>query len=363
MIFAGMSLRILITVLSTWSYFILQAQPPMVLFHEPEAELGVIIDNQGVVAHKFNFSNKSAHPIAVDKVSTSCGCTSTNWTTEVIGPGSKGFVEVQLDPYNRPGPFEKFVTVFLKDHEDSIVLKIKGFVKPGTASVAEAFPIKMGNLRVIQNTLDLGTITKKALHSRSFEVYNEGDQILVFADDMEGPNHITVTFEPYTLKPKSKGKIWVHYDVKAKKDLGFFREDIAVFTYESQNSRKVFSVSATLLDLPEERSADAPRVYFNETELDFGIKKQGDTVNVKFDLQNQGRSSLMLKKVFGNCNCIRVNPEKYQVNPGETSSIDVMFLTNDRLGNQEKTVTVFTDDPLMPVAILKLKGRLRGPRN
>ena len=221
----------------------------------------------------------------------------------------------------------------------------------------------MGDLRVKQTLLDLGTLTNKNLFSKSFEAFNDGDQILVFADDMEGPNHITVTFEPYTLRPKSKGKIWVHYDVRAKNDLGFFQEQISISTYETEDVKKNFMVSATILDLPTNKSNESPKVHFANKELDFGIKNQGDTVRVQYAMTNTGRSSLQLKKVFGNCNCIRVRPEKYQLNPGESISIDVTFLTFDRLGNQEKTVTVFTDDPAMPVTILKLKGRLRGPRN
>jgi hypothetical protein len=68
---------------------------------------------------------------------------------------------------------------------------------------------------------------------------------MVFSDDMEGPNHITITFEPYTLKPGASGKMWVHYDVGAKNDLGFFREDVTIFTYESEDTRKDFTVTAT----------------------------------------------------------------------------------------------------------------------
>lgn len=334
-----------------------------ILFQEPVADLGTIIDNQGAVNHQFAFTNETADPLQVEKVSTTCGCTSTDWSANTIEPGGSGYVQVQFDPYNRPGPFEKHAVVHFKRRPDSVTLKIKGFVKPAYESVSEAFPVKMGDLRVETRSLDLGTITGRRLYSKSFEVYNEGDQILVFADDMEGPNHITVTFEPYTLKPKSKGKIWVHYDVNAKNDLGFFREAIAIFTYEPEDTRKEFSVSATLLDLPSAVSPESPRIHFDHTEIDFGIKQQGDTVNVKFTVQNYGRSPLQLKKVFGSCNCIRVKPEKYQLKPGEISDISVKFLTQDRLGNQEKTVTVFTDDPQTPVAILKLKGLLRGPRN
>ena len=354
---------IFIFILLSTAITIKAQQLEVVSFEEPVAELGTIIDDQGVVSHRFTFTNLTSGLLQVEKVATSCGCTSTNWSTDPISAGEEGFIEIQFDPYNRPGPFEKNAVVHYKEQPDSLILKIKGFVEPASESVAEHYPLKMGALRTKQKFLDLGTITKKSLYSQSFEVYNDGDQILVFSDDMEGPNHITVTFEPYTLKPKSKGKVWVHYDVRAKNDLGFFREDIAIFTYEQIDARKDFSVTATLLDLPVEINAKSPKVYFSKTKIDFGVKQQGDTVNVQFPVQNQGQSTLQLKKVFGNCNCIRVKMEKNQLSPGESTNIAVRFLTHDRLGNQEKIVTIFTDDPQLPVAILTIKGRLRGPRN
>ena len=338
-------------------------QSGLVSFEQPIAGLGTIVDNQGVVNHQFLFTNISSDSVAVHKVTTSCGCTSTKWTSDLIPPGGSGFIEVQFDPFNRPGAFEKIARVHFKGQSDATELKIKGLVNPASASIAEEFPLKMGSLRTKVKILDLGTITKKILYSKSFEVYNESNKILVFADDMEGPNHITVTFEPYTLKPNSRGKVWVHYDVKAKNDLGFYSEEIGIFTYEQNHSRKDFTITTTLLDIPEVQLASSPKIYFDKTEIDFGIKQQGDTVNVQFPVHNRGQSKLKLKKVFGNCNCIRVGVVKTELNPGQSTNISVRFLTNDRLGNQEKTITLFTDDPQMPVAILTVKGRLRGPRN
>lgn len=334
-----------------------------VKFQQPEADLGTIIDNQGVVDHQFTFTNQTSRPVLVDKVTASCGCTSIDWSADPVNSGDNGFVIVQFDPNNRPGPFEKHVIVNFKDYPDSVQLTIKGFVQPASASVEEEFPIQIGMLRVKQQFLDLGTTTSKSLFSKSFPVYNQGNQILIFSDDMAGPNHITVTFEPYTLKPRSTGKMWIHYDVRAKNDLGFFSEDISIFTYESTDSRKDFSVSATLLDAPLAVSPESPRVQFDRTEVDFGIKQQGDTVNASFQLRNIGQSTLQLKKIFGNCNCIKVRPGFKEVGPGAMAEISVSFITTERIGNQEKTVTIFTDDPLMPVAILKLKGRLRESAN
>ena len=338
------------------------AQDKPVSFEEPIADLGIILDNRGPVTHRFTFINNSS-ALAVDQVVTSCGCTSSNWSTDTIQTGAEGFVEIEFDPNNRPGPFEKYADVYFSGSSDTSRLVIRGFVRPAAASIEEEFPIQMGALRVKTTNLDLGTITKKSLYSKSFEVYNQSNQILVFSDDMVGPNHITVTYEPYTLKPGSTGKLWVHYDVVARNDLGYFNEDITLFTYESADTRKNFNITATVLDLPSEVTPESPKARFEKTEIDFGIKQQGDTVNVVFPVRNGGKSKLQLKKVFGNCNCIQVSTNQYQLDPGESAEISVRFITDERLGNQEKTVTVFTDDPQKPVAILKLKGRLRGSRN
>ncbi len=358
-----MILRIFFLTTLFLSGILVEAQHALISFEEPVADLGVIIDNRGPVSHRFTFTNKSADPLMVDKVTTSCGCTSSNWASDVIPAGGQGFVDIEFDPNNRPGPFEKYAQVYFKESSDSSSLTIRGFVRPAAASIEEEFPITLGALRVKSTHLDLGTITKKALYSKSFDVYNQSNQILVFSDDMVGPNHLTVTYEPYTLKPNSVGKMWLHFDVAAKNDLGFFNEDIAIFTYETADAKKNFNVTATVLDIPTQISAESPRVRFDKTEIDFGIKQQGDTVNVVFPVRNGGKTKLQLKKVFGNCNCIQVHAKKYLLDPGESTEIPVRFITDERLGNQEKTVTVFTDDPQKPVAILKLKGRLRGSRN
>ena len=332
-------------------------------FAEPVAYLGTVVDNQGVVDHRFEFVNHTSDSLQVENVTASCGCTSTDWTVLPVEPGGSGYVAVQFDPNNRPGPFEKFITVSFRDQPHSTQLAIKGFVKPASASIEEEFPWEIGALRMKQSHLDLGTIASKSLFSKSFEIYNQGNQILIFSDDMEGPDHITVTYEPYTLKPRSTGKMWVHYDVGAKKDLGYFSENISVFTYESSDNRKDFTVTATLLDIPQSVTPESPRIQFDRTEIDFGRVQQGDTINGTFELRNIGQSTLHLKKIFGNCNCIKVNANTNQVHAGELAQISVRFITDERIGNQEKTVTIFSDDPMLPVAILKLKGRLLGSRN
>ena len=326
-------------------------------------KLGKVMEAEGVVKHRFNFTNTGSQALEIDRIEVSCGCTSPSWSEGLISAGNRGFVEVNFDPHNRPGPFEKSLIVHYKGSKLTSILTIKGFVVPRPESVDAEFPLLIGDLRFKQRFLNLGNVSSKGLFAKSFEVYNSSSNILVFQDHMEGPDHITITFEPYTLKPNSRGLMWVHYDVAAKNDLGYFREDVAIFTYESETPRKDLVVTTTLMDLPKAKGGDQPQAYFEESIVDFGIKQQGDTVSVSFPLHNQGQLPLEIKKAFPSCNCLQVAVTDTRIEPGDSTQIRAVFYSHQRLGNQHKTITVFTNDPQLPVMVLTLKGLLRGPRD
>ncbi len=332
-------------------------------FESTQLQLGKVMETEGVVKHRFSFTNRGEGPLQVDRVEASCGCTSPSWSKDPIAVGSRGFVDVQFDPHNRPGPFNKSLVVYYKQSEATSSLSLEGFVVPKPKSLEVEFPLVIGDLRLKNRFMNLGNITSKGLYAQSFETYNDSKDILVFSDHMEGPDHITITFEPYTLKPGARGLLWVHYDVAAKKDLGYFRENVAIFTYESNQPRKDLVVTATLIDVPPSSGVEQPKVYFPEAILDFGIKQQGDTVEVSYSLRNRGQATLVVKKAQPSCNCLRVSLASSNIQPGDSTTIKAVFFTHDRLGNQHKTISVFTNDPVQPVYVLTLKGLLRGPRD
>ena len=334
-----------------------------VQFGPQQKDFGKIGEAQGVVQHLFEFTNQGGEPVQIDSVGTSCGCTATRFSNGPVAAGASGFVEVQFDPNNRPGPFDKSVVVKFTGKERLYYLNITGFVTPKPASIPQEFPVVVGHLRMKNRFLNLGNVDNRGMASKSFEVYNQGDEILVFSDEMEGPNHVTITFEPYTLKPHSRGKLWVHYDVAAKGDLGYFREDVSIFTYEGQQRRKDLITSVTIMDVPARPKTSAPSIGFDKRIMDFGIKKQGDTVRIRYRINNTGKDILKINKAFSSCNCVQLQLQDQQVAAGASTNLDVVFYTDQRLGNQQKNITIFSSDPRQPVSVLTLKGLLRGPRN
>lgn len=86
--------------------------------------------------YEFTFVNKSKKPITIQNVTTTCGCTSPNWSKEPVAPGKKGTVTVSYSTPGRVGPINRQVTVMTD--AGNKVLKISGTViaKP-TASVPQ----------------------------------------------------------------------------------------------------------------------------------------------------------------------------------------------------------------------------------
>ncbi len=89
-----------------------------------------------------------------------------------------------------------------------------------------------------------------------------------------------------------------------------------------------------------------PKIVFKETEHDFGKVPQGPSLQYNFKFTNKGSGILRIEKVSTSCGCTAAevgNKTEYKKN--ESGSIKVEFMTQGRVGHQEKTITVYTNDP------------------
>ena len=82
-----------------------------------------------LATYNFEVTNTGTAPVVISNAQASCGCTTPDWSKEPIKPGKKGFVKAT---YNAaaPGPFTKSVTVMSNATNSTIILYLKGDVKP-----------------------------------------------------------------------------------------------------------------------------------------------------------------------------------------------------------------------------------------
>lgn len=91
------------------------------------------------------------------------------------------------------------------------------------------------------------------------------------------------------------------------------------------------------------KSTDLPEMTFEEEVFDFGKITQGEKVSHAFIFKNTGNKNLIISNAQGSCGCTVPEWPKEPVLPGKTGKIDVVFSSEGKSGNMEKTVTIITN--------------------
>jgi len=86
-----------------------------------------------------------------------------------------------------------------------------------------------------------------------------------------------------------------------------------------------------------------PEMTFTTTEHDFGSIEANSTVNYSFKFKNTGQADLIISRAFGSCGCTIPEYPKGPIKVGETGKIDVSFNSANKHGNQQKSVTIYTN--------------------
>jgi len=88
----------------------------------------------------------------------------------------------------------------------------------------------------------------------------------------------------------------------------------------------------------------AGKIVFDKEIHNFGTLKDGEIVSFSFVFRNEGGSPFKISKAEKSCGCIDFKFNPGTIQPGETSSIELIFNTAGEWGNQIKGVTVETSE-------------------
>jgi hypothetical protein len=115
---------------------------------------------------------------------------------------------------------------------------------------------------------------------------------------------------------------------------------------ELQNSSISNSAS---IGIPEQEKkvvpADGkyPVMTFDKTEHDFGTITPDSKVDYSFQFKNTGEADLIITRAVGSCGCTIPEYPKTPIKVGESAKIDVSFNSAGKHGNQQKSITIYTN--------------------
>lgn len=106
-----------------------------------------------------------------------------------------------------------------------------------------------------------------------------------------------------------------------------------------------------------------PKLVLQQNEHDFGNITQGEEVSHNFILTNSGGDLLKIIAVRPSCGCTAALPDKSELEPGESTNLNVKFNSSGRFGKQKKVVKIETNDPGNPQAVVTITGVVVLPNN
>ncbi len=340
-------------------YLHIWGQPSSAQFMVKEHDFGEI--NEGVKAeYQFVFKNTGNKPIKINSVHASCGCTTPEWSTEPIEPGITGFVKAIYNSTGRPGDFSKSITVMFDDSQEPIILNIKGNVKPKLNDIFIRDTI--GGLGFENLFVPVNNFTSNDNKEFTIQFKNiSNETINIIHNKTEHPVAFVPTFDRYSLKPGDIGKITIQAIGEKGKESGLengkiFNQKIVFYTSEKSHAKKEILLNGTFVKIYTDKElAQLPKIEFEKLEFDAGNIIQGEKVNYAFKFKNVGGGILKIESAKPSCGCTASAPRKTEIEPGETSQIEMSFDSTGRAGPQSKTITVTSNDPMNPNIVLKFK--------
>ncbi len=121
----------------------------------------------------------------------------------------------------------------------------------------------------------------------------------------------------------------------------------------------LFSAFASQTGLAQEAlpvDSEGAVIIFDQTEIGWGEVLEGDTARAYFSFTNTGTVPVEIQTVKKSCSCTEPRWTQGEIPPGEKGMVEAGFGTRDKLGEQERTLTViYNGDP--PIR-LKMYGKV-----
>ena len=333
-------------------------------FKSNHHDYGNIKEQDGPRDFKFIFTNTGSKPLLVKNVKPSCGCTTSDYTKQPIPPGGQGYVIARYDPKNRPGRFNKSITVTTNGSTPTSLLKISGEVIPKPKSVEDIYPVAMSKIR-ITNHFIFGKVLNTEVKKLEVGFINTSDEDVKLEFDRI-PVYMKITSNPSTIKPQEVGKIIVELDGTKVNDFGQIFQKVLLKENGEINKKNRIRINGVLSEdfthLTPEELANAPIASFDKRTYDFGTIKQGEIAKTEFVLTNKGKRDLIIRKIKASCGCTIVQPDNKVIKAGESTILKASFNSRGRKGNQTKNIDVTLNDPKNPVLKLKVKGVVAAPK-
>lgn len=268
------------------------------VFESTEWNFGCIEEVDGVVSHTFRYRNEADHSVAIERVYTSCGCTTGDYSRRPLKAQGEGLFTVHFDPEGRGGEVEKSLTIVYDSGKGRTELVIRGEVTPRPRTVADDYPYDLGwGIRCNLNYRAFGNVAQGERTSVTFGLANTSDEAVeigVVWNEKSGALELSL---PEILGPGERALATMTYEPSGDGSARYgLLRDRFVLTLGSTTAKEEITATAIGVD-DVERSRKSPKAEISPVYHNFGEVSVGQPCKVDVTIKNSGKKDLVIRSV------------------------------------------------------------------
>lgn len=341
---------------------------PEATWLERTHNFGVFLEQNGKVSCDIRVVNTGSEPLLIVKTQAGCGCTGISYPEAPIQPGDTARVTITYNPSGRPGQFTKQAIIFTNTSIKRTILEISGNVIPTDATLNKQYPLQAGNLRISQQNIPFGELTRGKNKTEFLSAYNASTDTLIVTVTGDMP-HIKPAIVPDTVPPARVTALTVHYLSDKAALWGLNIDTLTLNAKRLRSTSTAVEGSADILvmaqvlesfdDLTEQQRRDAPVVRVDcGDRLDFGSLVAGETVTRSFTISNKGKDKLIIRRLWvPDGEGVTVHADKNEIKRGKSATVTVTVDSNHVQGELLNVpLTLLCNDPESSRLTIRLVG-------
>jgi len=342
-----------------------QQSQSRIQLRETEHDFGRFSEEDGKQTYDFIVTNTGTTPLVIQNISTSCGCTTPEWTKSPIAAGSNGKITAIFDPENKPGRFNQTLTVYTNANPAVVVLTIRGEVIPRGRAADDMFTFPVGQVRLESNHLAFNDVKKNGQKNVTMQIMNTSDRDAT-VEFMNPSSYLTLKVTPATLRPGQRGIVEGTYDGTKNSGWGNMSDMMRLRINGVVQENVFYYISANLVEdfsnLTKAEIDNAPVFKIASATIDIGRMRSSEQKDVEFRFQNTGQNDLIIRYIRSTCGCTAVQQGGNSVvKPGEWSTIKASFNAIGLSGRVTRTIFVYTNDPQNSEVTLMINADIEQP--
>ena len=199
---------------------------------------------------------------------------------------------------------------------------------------------------------NFGNITEGEVVSHNFVVYNRGNDTLTISRVKASCGCTAAEPNNNNLLPGDSTSIKVEFNSSRRN--GVQKKYVYVFSNDLKTPQMRLVFTANVINKDGLSSVEKPNIKLSKYNHNFGNVKEGQILDLKIAVSNNGNGDLKIKKVKSSCGCTAALMSENLLKPNETSELKIEFDTKNLSGQIARTITLFSNDPKHPTRVLTL---------